>query len=390
MRIQEARAVYGIQRADQFPTVGANAGGSRGLTPGNLNQTGQPLHSSQYQVGVGINTWELDFWGRVASLREAALENYLATAEAGRAASLSLIAQVADAYAGLCESNQRLALAKATIDTRAESFRIFSRRVEVGSTSKFDLTQVEALLTQARNLGAQLEQTRAAQAHAMTQLLGAAPAVDLETLRCTDTLALQALQPGLPSELLNTRPDIIAAEHRLKAANANIGAARAAFFPRITLTGFLGSASNQLDGLFEAGSRAWSFSPQLSLPIFDAGRNINNLDLASVRKEIAVADYERTVQTAFREVSDALTAHQWLTQQLHLAESARTTQAERARLAKLRYDNGSTAYLDVLDAQRELLSAEQLTVQTRRALLSSRISLYAALGGGMLTPAGTP
>lgn len=386
LRMEEARAIYGIQRADQFPTLGANVSGNRALVPGDLNLSGQPQYSSQYQVAIGINAWELDFWGRVASLKEAALQNYLASTEAGRAATLSLITQVADAYAGLCEMNERIALAQATISTRADSYRIFHRRVEVGATSRFDLTQVRALLTQAQSLGAQLEQTRAAQMHAMVQLLGAEPAVDLASARCTAEMTLPALAAGLPSALLNARPDIIAAEHRLMAANANIGAARAAFFPRITLTGALGTASAELGGLFEDGSRAWSFTPQLSLPIFDAGRNINNLDLAEVRKEIAVAAYEKTVQTAFREVADALAAQQWLAQQLRFLQESRAAQAERARLAKLRYDNGSTAYLEVLDAQRDLLAAEQLTVQTQRALLSSRINLYAALGGGVGAP----
>lgn len=384
LRVEEARAAFGIQRAEQFPTVAAQAAGSRALTPGDLNLSGEPLYSSQYQVGLGFNAWELDFWGRVRSLKAAALETYLASAAAQRAATLSLIAQTANAYVSLCELNERIALARRTVASREDSYRIFKRRVEVGSTSRFELTQVESLLTQAQNLQAQLEQSRAVQTHALTQLLGAADTLDAAAITCSDDAILPALAPGLPATLLTARPDIIAAEHQLRAANANIGAARAAFFPRISLTGGFGSASAELGGLFEAGSRAWSFAPQLSLPIFDAGRNRANLDLAEARRDIAVASYEKTVQTAFREVLDALSGLEWLARQLQYQEQNLAAQHERARLATLRYDSGATNYLEVLDAQRELLNAEQQRVQTRRALLASRINLYAALGGGSL------
>lgn len=390
LRVEEARAAFGIQRAEQFPTVAAQTSGGRALTPGDLNQSGQPLYSSRYQVGLGFNAWELDFWGRVRSLKAAALETYLASAAAQRAATLSLIAQTANAYVSLCELNERIDLAARTVASREDSYRIFKRRVEVGSTSRFELTQVESLLTQAQNLQAQLEQSRAVQAHALAQLIGAATPLDAAAITCSDDAILPVLAPGLPAELLTARPDIIAAEHQLKAANANIGAARAAFFPRITLTGAFGSASAELGGLFESGSRAWGFAPQLSLPLFDAGRNRANLDLAEARRDIAVASYEKTVQTAFREVLDALSGLEWLTRQLQYQAQNLAAQQERARLAKLRYDNGSTNYLEVLDAQRELLNAEQQRAQTRRALLASRINLYAALGGGSLSAAAPP
>ena len=393
LRVEEARAAFGILRADQFPTVAAQAAGSRALTPGDLNISGQPLYGSQYQVGLGLNAWELDFWGRVRSLKAAALENYLASAAAQRAATLSLIAQTANAYISLCELNERIDLATRTVASREDSYRIFKRRVEVGSTSRFEFAQVESLLTQAQNLEAQLEQARAVQAHALTQLLGAAEPVAAADILCDDNAILPALRPGLPAELLTARPDIIAAEHQLKATNANIGAARAAFFPRIALTGSLGTASAELGGLFEAGSRAWVFAPQLTLPLFDAGRNRANLDLAEARRDIAVANYEKTVQTAFREVLDALSGLEWLARQLQFQDQNLAAQHERARLAQLRYDSGSTTYLDVLDARRELLNAEQQRAQTLRALLASRINLYAALGGGSLgvtAPSATP
>jgi multidrug efflux system outer membrane protein len=382
LRVDEARATYGIQRAESYPTIGAQAGLDRSRTPADLNVTGKTLIASQYQVGLGMTSWEIDFWGRVRSLRDAALESYLATDAARRAASLGLVAQVATSYLTLRELDERIALAHQTIASRAESFRIFTRRVEVGSTSRLNLTQVQTLLTQAQMLGAQLEQARAAQFNALTLLVGSPIDLPPESGQLDEKTRLRELRPGLPSDLLMQRPDIVAAEHRLKAANANIGAARAAFFPRIALTSSIGTASAELDGLFASGSLAWVFSPSISLPIFDGGRRRNNLSLAETRRDLAVANYEKTIQSAFRDVSDALSARHWLIRQVAIAQTALATQAERARLSQLRYDNGAAAFLDVLDAQRDLLAAEQQLVQTRRALLSSQVSLYAALGGG--------
>ena len=382
LRVAEARAAYGIQRADQFPTIAASVDGSRARLPADLNMTGQTQIASQYQVGVGLAAWELDFWGRVRNLKDAALEIYLATDEARRAFTVSLVGEVADGYLALRGLDERIALARQTISSREESFRIFSRRYEVGTIARMDLVQVETLLHQAQTLAAQLEQARAAQAHALALLAGAPLPPLPEAARFDDGAVLHDLRVGLPSELLLQRPDIVAAEHRLRAAHANIGAARAAFFPHITLTGFFGTASAELNGLFDSGSRAWSFLPSLSLPIFDGGRNRAGLDLAGVRRDLAVVNYEKTVQTAFREVSDALSARHWRAEQVRIQRATLAAQAERERLARLRYDNGSAPYFEVLDAQRDLLAAEQQLVQARRALLSSRVSLYTALGGG--------
>ncbi len=382
LRVEEARARHAIQRAERLPAVAVSADGSRSRTPGDLSIGGLPMTAGQYQVGFAMNTWELDFWGRVRSLQHAALQDYLATDASRRALAISLVAQVADGYLSLRELDERVALARRSIASREESLRIFTRRFEVGATTRLDLTQVQTLLAQAQLLGAQLEQARASQAHALATLIG--NPVDLTQAhdRFDDSAVMEELRAGLPSSLLTDRPDIVAAEHRLRAAHANIGAARAAFFPRVTLTGSFGTASAELDGLFEPGSRAWSFAPSLSLPIFDAGRNRANLDLAQVRRELAVADYEKTVQTAFREVADALSARQWLAEQVRIQGAALAAHAERARLAKLRYDNGAVTFLEVLDAQRDLLAAEQQLVQNRRALLSAHVDLYAALGGG--------
>jgi multidrug efflux system outer membrane protein len=367
LHVAEARAAFRIQRSAEWPTLGADAIGIRTLVPaGTL--TGEPLLLSEYEVGISELSWELDFWGRVRNLKGSALESYLATDAARRGAAVSLVAQVAIDYLGLRELDERLMLARQTAASREESFRIFKRRFQVGSTSKLDLTQVETLLTQAQGLSAQLEQQRAAQAHGLTLLIGAAADLAPAEGGFDDQSVLSELGAGVPSELLTSRPDIVAAEHQLKAAHANIGAARAAFFPRVTLTGAFGSASADLDGLFGAGSRSWTFLPSISLPIFDSGRNRANLDLAKVRGDLAVANYE----------------------QVRIQQTMLAAQTERARLAKLRYDNGAAAFLEVLDAQRDLLSVEQQLVQTRCALLSSRVSLYAALGGGSMEFVATP
>lgn len=382
LRTEEARAAFRIQRADQFPTVGFNGQGARARVPGDLNASGATAIGGEYRAEVGVSSWELDLWGRVRSLKQSALEQWLATEEGRRAAEQALIAQVADGYLGLRELDERVALAQRTLETRQESFRIFTRRYDLGAASKLEQTQVLSLLTQAQALHAQLEQARASQLHALGLLVGADPGPLPDPAPFDESTVLAELSPGLPSEVLVARPDIMSAEHSLRAANANIGAARAAFLPRIALTGTFGSASAELDGLFESGSRAWTFAPVLSLPIFNAGRLRANLELSEVRRDIAVAEYEKAIQTAFREVADALAARRWLRERRDVLQVARDTADERARLAKLRYDAGSATYLEVLDAQRELLDAGQQLVQARRALLSSQVELYRALGGG--------
>lgn len=385
LRTAEARAAFRIQRADQFPGLGLGVQGARARMPGDLSAGGVPAIGSEYRAEVGLSSWELDLWGRVRDLKRSALEQWLATEAGARAAELALIAQVADGYIGLRELDERLARAQRTVATREEAYRIFTRRFDVGAASKLELAQVQTLLTQAQSLRLQLEQARASQLYALGQLVGAHPGALPPAVSFEQAVVLADLAPGLPSDLLLARPDIVAAEHSLRAASANIGAARAAFLPRIALTGSLGSASAGLDGLFESGSRAWTFVPVLSLPLFDGGRRRASLALSEVRHDIAVAEYEKTIQTAFREVADALAARRWLSERLEVQRTALQAQDERARLAQLRYVNGSAAYLEVLDAQRGQLDAEQQLVQAQRALLSSRIALYAALGGA--TPA---
>ena len=382
LRAEEARAAFRIQRADQFPGFGIDAQSARARVPGDLSATGQSVVAGEYRAEVGLSSWELDLWGRVRSLKASALQRWLATEAGARAVELALIGQVADGYLGLRELDERVMLARRTVEAHEESYRIFGRRHDVGATSRLELTQVQTLLTQAQALLAQLELARANQLHALGQLLGAHPGPLPEAAPFDETLVLAELAPGLPSDLLASRPDIAAAEHTLHAANARVQAARAAFFPRIALTTSAGTASAHLDGLFDSGSRAWTFAPSISVPLFDGGRLQSNLDLSAARQNIAVADYEKTVQTAFREVSDALATRATAARQITLQQAQRDALHERARLAQLRYDHGATPYFEVLDAQRDLLAAEQQLVQARYALQAAHIAVYAALGGG--------
>ena len=387
LRVDEARAGYRIERANALPTLAAQAGVTRSRTPADLSLVGKALVYDDFQVGLGVASWEIDFWGRLHNLRDAALENFLASDETRRAFMLSLIAQVVEADLALRELDERLALARRSVASRQESLRIFTRRVAVGSTARLNLTEVQTLLTQAQALAAQLEQARALQLHALTLLVGAPLALAPSPLPAAAgdvDAAFPVLAAGLPSDLLRQRPDIAAAEHKLRAADADIGAARAAFFPRVALTASFGSASTEFSGLFAAGSQAWSLAPGVTLPLLDGGRLRGNLELARVRRELAVASYRGTVQAAFRDAADALSSTRWLAEQLALADTALATSTERARLARLRYDNGAAAFLDVLDAQRDLLATEQQQVQARHALLRGRVGLYTALGGGSL------
>lgn len=383
LRVEEAGAAFRILRGDRFPEVSVGGQGARSRMPGDLSgNIGQPMVGGEYRAEVGLSSWELDLWGRVRNLETSALESWLATDAARRAVQVSLIAEVADGYLGLRELDERVGIARRTVATHEDSYRIFQLRYDVGATSKLDAIQVQTLLTQAQALLAQLEQQRAQQINALRLLVGGNPQLLPQQAPFDKSNILAPITAGLPSDLLIQRPDIVAAEHRLRAANANIGAARAAFLPRIALTGSFGTASAELDGLFESGSRAWAFVPTLSLPIFDGGRRRANLELSEVRRDIAVAEYEQSIQIAFREVADALAARHWLSRQLEVTRVARDVQAERVRLAQLRYDHGSSAYLEVLDAQRDLLETEQQLVVMRREMLSSQISLYSALGGG--------
>jgi len=382
-RVAEARAAWRIQGSALYPQLDGVATGTRRRTPADLSVTGHAAMGNQIysQLSAG---WEIDFWGRLRSLNDAALAQYLATEEARRAIATDLIAQVANGYLLEREYEERAELASRTIATRGESLRILRRRYEVGSGSKLEMTQAQTLLAQAQTALQALDQDREVNRNALALLVGRPVDIPAGPLGLADAAPEMTLPAGLPSELLANRPDIVAAEYVLRAAEANIGAARAAFFPNISLTGAFGTASSELDGLFKDGSLSWNFTPTISLPLFNAGRLAANLDVAKARQVIAVADYERTVQAAFRDVSDALVRRRQLGLQIETTRTMLAALRERARLAQLRFDNGRSAYLEVLDAQRDLFDTEQTLVQLRRAELASAVALYAALGGGFV------
>ena len=383
LRIEEARAQYNVQSADLLPNFNVTASGSRSRTPGSVSPTGVSTVNSTYQVGLGLAAFELDFFGRVRSLNDASLAQYLATEEAGRAARISLVAEVAKAYLAERAFDEQYELARKTFESREAAYKLAKQRFDVGASSALDLRQNETLLQSARASLATLTRQRAQAANALALLVGK-PLTDLPAAHTlSEQNIVTEIPAGLPSDLLERRPDIRAAEQRLRAANANIGAARAAFFPRISLTASTGTASNDLSDLFESGSRSWSFVPQLVLPIFDAGRNSANLSLAEVRKNVAVAEYEKSIQTAFREVADALAGRATLDEQIDAQRAVQEAQAERLKLAELRYQNGVASSLEVLDAQRELFSAQQALVQARLLRLTNAVDLYRALGGGL-------
>ncbi len=379
LRVDEASAAYGIQRSERMPQLGVSAQGGRARTPGDLNPSEQSMIASEYRAEA-VASWELDLWGRVRSLEQSALQRWLATDAAAHAVQSTLISEIASLYLAVRELEQRLAVTRETVASREQSYAMFQRRYETGATARLEVTQVQTLLSQARVMQAQLEMQQQLQFNALRVLAGEA-ALGLLAEPAADKPVLAHIEAGLPSQLLVNRPDIVAAEHQLIAANANIGAARAAYFPRIALTGSLGSASAELDGLFASGSRAWTFMPSVSLPIFDAGRRRSGLELARVRNEMALGEYEKVIQNAFREVADALAATDGWQRQLEAQQQARDALSERVRLARLRYDNGSAAYLEVLDAERDLLNVRQQLIAAEYAVLSSQVSLYAALGG---------
>jgi multidrug efflux system outer membrane protein len=379
LRIEEARALYGIQRADQLPTVNATGGvaSSRQLF------RGQPFEATVYQVGLGMTAFELDFFGRVKNLSEAALAQFFATEEARRSAQIALVGEVARAWLAERALAEQVLIAERTLKARQASFDLVKQRFDAGVSNALELRQSETLVQSARVSALALQRQHAQSMNALTLLTGSGAKLPAQTATLSAQVITADIGAGLPSDLLASRPDIRAAEQRLRANQANIAAARAAFFPRISLTAAVGLASPQLSGLFETGSRTWNFAPALSLPIFDNGRNQAGLDLATVRANIAVADYEKAIQAAFREVADALEARATLGSEIAAQETVRNAQAARLELAQARYRNGVANYLDVLDAERELYTAEQQLLQTRLLKLTNAVDLYRSLGGGL-------
>ena len=337
-------------------------------------------------VGLSMPSWEIDFWGRIRSLKEQSLAQYLATEEGRKAAQISLVASVANTWLGLQADEELRAISQRTLQTREESVRLAKLRFDAGVSSELDFQQARSLTENARATLAQQTRQRDLDINALTLLVGSTLPTELLTSlqgkRLADLPALANVPAGLPSELLLRRPDILQAEQMMIAANASIGAARAMFFPNISLTAAAGFANTELSDLFRSGSTTFSIAPSLYLPLFTAGRNQANLEVAQAGQKIAAAQYEKSIQTAFREVSDALVSRRALASQLQAQQSQLQAEAARLKLSNLRYTNGVASYLDLLDAQRSMFTLEQSVVQVRLAELQNQVQLYKALGGG--------
>lgn len=379
LRIEEARALYGIQRADQLPTVNATAGGTNTRALLGTNR----VEYTSYQVGLGMTAFELDFFGRVKNLSEAALSQFFATEQARRAAQIALVGEVAKVWLNERALAEQLQIAERTLKARQTSYDLVKQRFDAGISNALDVRQSETLVQSASATVLALRRQHAQSMNALGLLVGSGGKLPEQQALLSEQSITADISAGLTSDLLEQRPDIRAAEQVLRANQANIAAARAAFFPRISLTAGVGLASSSLSNLFDGGAGVWNFTPALTLPIFDNGRNQANLDLATVRTNIAVANYEKTIQVAFREVADALDARATLASEITAQQAMRDAQAARLELAQVRYKNGVANYLDVLDAERELYSAEQMLLSTRLLRLTNAVDLYRSLGGGL-------
>jgi len=381
LNVQRARALYGIQRAELLPAVNAAGSGSIQRVPADLSLTGQEMTAEQYSVTLGISYWEIDFFGRIQSLKDRALEEYLATEQAQRSAQILLVSAVANAYLTLAADRENFKVAESTRETQKTVYDLIRRRYEVGLASELELRQAQTQVDTARGEVARYTQLAAQDENALNLLVGSPLPSDLLPMELGSVTPLKEISAGISSEVLLRRPDILAAEHRLKAANAFIGAARAAFFPRIALTTAVGTASSELSGLFKSGSGTWSFAPQIVMPIFDA-RTWSALRATKVEREIALAQYEKAIQAAFREVADALAQRGTVGDQMEAQQSLVNATAETYRLANLRYTKGIDSYLGVLDAQRSLYASQTGLIAIRLANLAYQVRLYAVLGGG--------
>ncbi len=383
LNMQASAAQYRIVRAGLFPTLDAAASQSKSRTPKDLTFTGVTI-SNSYSVGLNAS-WEIDFFGRVQSLKDQALATYLGTAQARKAAEISLVSQVANQYMTVLELDDLLKVTQNTLKTAQESYRITKLQFDNGTGSELDLRQAQTVVeTASADMQAQTR-LRVQADNALVLLIGEPLPADLPNgLPMNDQSLLTDIPAGLPADLLTRRPDIMEAEENLLAANANIGAARAAFFPKVTLTGSAGTLSPTLGGLFKPGSAAWSFAPSITLPIFEGGQNMANLDLANIEKNVQIATYEKAIQTAFREVADGLAARGTYDEQIAALERDVAAEQRRLDLSTLRYTNGVDSYLSVLTAQTSLYVAQQALVTARMERLQNLVTLYQALGGGWI------
>ncbi len=382
LNIEKARAFYRIQRAEQFPTVAVSAGADAYRLPKTLSGAENDKNVAQITVGVGTVAWELDFFGRISSLKSSALEQYLATESARASAQISLVAAVANVYLALVADRENLRLAQETLKTQQSSYDLIKQTVDVGIASDLDLRLAQAQVEVARVDIARYSGQLALDENALNLLVGSPVAASMLSDELGKVESLKDIAPGLPSDVLLRRPDILVAEHQLKSASANIGAARAAFFPRITLTAAAGITSNDLTNLFKPAAGTWNFAPQITLPIFDAGARKANYEAALLERDIAIAAYEKTIQSAFREVSDSLSLRTTLTAQQQAQQALVNSLEEAFKLSEFRYKAGIDSYLTVLVSQRSMYAAQQQLVTVRFARLANRVTLYKVLGGG--------
>ncbi|KTC25879.1 multidrug transporter [Pseudomonas marginalis ICMP 9505] len=380
LNVEAFRAQYQIQRADLFPAISANGSGSRQRLPASITQTGKPSISSTYSATLGISSYELDFFGRIRSLSEQAMQKYLATEQAQRSAELSLVANVANAYLTWRADQELLGLTRETLESYEESLRLTTSSLQAGVSSSLDAAQAQTRVESARTDFARYQRQVAQDLNSLTLLVGGALPASLPARPLASNLVAQ-MPSGVPSDLLQRRPDILQAEYELKAANANIGAARAAFFPSVSLTANAGASSAELSSLFKGGSGSWTFQPQISLPIFNAGSLRASLNYSKLQKDISVAQYEKAIQTAFREVADGLAARKTYDEQLNAQRDLVAANQNYYNLAERRYRLGVDSNLVFLDAQRSLFASQQALITDRLAQLVAEVNLYTALGG---------
>ena len=388
LNVAQTQAQYRIQRSTLFPQVGAFADSSAARTPATLSSAGRATVAHDYAVGLSAS-WEIDFFGRVRSLSDQSLQQYFATAQAHKASEILLVSEIADQYLTMLAFDEFIAVTQRTIETAQASYELALLQFQTGTGTELSVAQARTVVEQAKaNYSVQLR-GRAQAENALVLLLGQPLPVDLPSSVALNSQSIVADIPaGLPSDLLTRRPDVMQAEATLRGANANIGAARAAFFPTISLTGALGSASAALGGLFTAGSLAWSFLPSITMPIFQGGQLQANLDVATLQKDINIAQYEKAIQTAFREVADGLAARGTYDDELASLERYTAAQQRSLDLSDLRFKNGVDNYLAVLTAQTALYNAQLATASARLARLTSLVDLYRALGGGWIEHTG--
>ncbi|MCC6861267.1 MAG: efflux transporter outer membrane subunit [Bryobacterales bacterium] len=383
LNIERVQALYRIQRAEQFPTVSASASGDAYRMPAAMTSGGEAETIGKYLVGGGVASWELDLFGRIRSLKSAVLEQYLASEQARSAAQIGLVAAVANSYLALAADRDNLRLAEETLETQQATYELILKTREAGIVSDLEVRQAQSQVEAARVDIARYTGRVALDENTLTLLAGTTVPANLLPAELGTDRQLKEISAGVTSEVLLRRPDILAAEHRLRSAYANIDAARALFFPRISLTAGLGLMSGDLTELFKAGSRTWNFAPQAGLPIFDAGARRANLKLTQVERDMAVAEYEKAIQTAFQEVSDSLSLRTRLLEQQEAQQALVKTLDDTYRLADARYKAGVDSYLSVLVAQRSLYGAQQVLINLRLARLANLVTLYKVLGGGV-------